>query len=275
MPPKPALLVQGRIAGYREIAAISLVAPAPAAVQGHTVRFVDRDGLTYGRRYTYVVLAEDSQGRVSFPSNRVPITYLVPPEAPAAPTADAGDGQVRVRWQPPARLRDGGEAGSLAYEVLRGTRAEGAPDAVFPVPAGQTEYLDRQVENERTYFYAVRAIRQEAGTTARGEASPRVAATPGRTAAPAAPANLVAALSAGTVRLSWSPSRDANVAAYIVYRAAAGGERARVGSVRAPGTTFTDRDLAAGSYRYVVTAQDASARANESAPSNEVTVTVP
>ena len=51
--------------------------------------------------------------------------------------------------------------------------------------------------------------------------------------------------------------------------------RARVGSIRSPGTTFTDRELAPGTYRYRVTAQDATARANESVPSNEVSVTVP
>jgi len=45
--------------------------------------------------------------------------------------------------------------------------------------------------------------------------------------------------------------------------------------VRAPGTTFTDRDVSPGTYRYAVTAQDTSVRANESARSNEVTVTVP
>jgi len=48
MPPKPALLVEGKIAGYREIAVIDLAAPAPAVVQGSVVRFVDRDGLRVG-----------------------------------------------------------------------------------------------------------------------------------------------------------------------------------------------------------------------------------
>jgi len=275
MPPKPALLAQGRIAGYREIAVISLMSPAPAVVQGHTVRFVDRDGLRDGRRYTYVAISEDGTGRISAPSNRFPITLIAAPEAPPTPTADAGDGEVRLRWRPPARLRDGGTPGPLAYEVLRAGTADTSPEAVFAVPAGRTEYVDRNLANERTYHYSVRAIRQEAGTTARGEASPRVAATPGRITPPPPPTALVATPSANTVRLSWTASADPNVAAYVVYRAGATGEITRVGSVRAPGTTFTDRDLAPGTYRYAVTAQDASARANESGPSNEASVTLP
>ena len=275
VPPKPALLVNGRVAGYQEITVIPLGTPVPGVVRGHVVQFVDREGLRFGRRYTYVVVTEDGRERVSPPSNRFSVTFIAPPEAPPAPTAEAGDGEVRVRWQPPPRLLDGSPTGPLAYEVIRTSDAAGSPQAVFPVPVGPTEFVDKSVQNERTYSYAVRGIRQEAGTTARGPASPSVAATPGRSTPPAPPTNLVATPSANTVRLSWLPSSDPNVAAYVVYRAGPTGEIARVGSVRAPATTFTDRDLAPGTYRYAVTVQDATARANESGPSNEVSVTLP
>jgi len=203
------------------------------------------------------------------------VTFIAPPEAPLAPAAQAGDRDVRLRWRPPSRLLDGSATGPLAYEVSRASTADGPPQAIFPVPVGRTDFVDTSVESERTYFYAVRAIRQDAGTTARGPASPSVAATPGRSTPPAPPTNLVATPSANTVRLSWAPSPDSNVAGYVVYRAGATGEIMRVGSVRVPATTFTDRDLGPGTYRYGVTAQDATARANESGPSNEVSVTLP
>jgi hypothetical protein len=48
-----------------------------------------------------------------------------------------------------------------------------------------------------------------------------------------------------------------------------------VGSVRVPATTFVDQDVPAGEYRYTVTAQDTSARANESRATNEARVSVP
>jgi hypothetical protein len=60
-----------------------------------------------------------------------------------------------------------------------------------------------------------------------------------------------------------------------VYRGRDGGQLERVGSTAAPGTTFVDRDVPAGRWRYAVSAQDTSSRANESARSIEVTVTVP
>jgi len=274
VPPKPALLARGKIAGYRELAVIRLATPAPAVVQGQTVRFVDREGLRFGRRYTYVVLAEDSRGRVSAPSTRASVTFLAPPEAPAAPQADAGDREVRLRWQPPPRLLDGTTPGPLAYEVSRSATAEGPPEAVFPLPAGQTQYRDPGVENDRTYYYAVRAIREDAGTSARGEFSTRVAATPGRRTPPAPPTRLVATQAGSTARLSWAASPDPSVASYVVYRADGTGALARIGSTRVPTTTFTDRGVRPGTYRYAVTAQDATARANESTRSNVVTITV-
>ena len=274
VPPKPALLTLGKIAGYREVAVIPL-AGSPSSGQAQTVRYVDRDDLRFGRRYTYVVIVEDARGRVSPPSTRASVRFVAPPEAPPAPTVDAGDGQVRVRWRPPDRLADGTAPGPLAYEVARAATPDGPPEASFPVAVGTTEFLDKGLENDRTYYYSVRAIREDDGTVARGGASPRVAATPTRATAPAPPANLVATPTGNAVRLSWAPSPDANVATYVVYRAAARGELVRIGSVRAPAVTFTDRNVPRGTYRYAVTGQDASTRAAESARSNEVTVTVP
>ena len=77
------------------------------------------------------------------------------------------------------------------------------------------------------------------------------------------------------MRLSWAPSPERDVAGYVVYRATEAGALARVGSTTVPTTVFVDRDVPPGPYRYAVTARDAGARANESARSNEVTVSVP
>ena len=77
------------------------------------------------------------------------------------------------------------------------------------------------------------------------------------------------------MRLAWVASPDPDVARSIVYRGREGAALERVGSTAAPGTTFTDRNVPSGRWRYAVSAQDTSSRANESRPSPEVTVTVP
>ena len=274
--PKAAMQVDGRIAGYTEITAVSLDAPAPAFVAGHRVTVTDGRDLTYGRRYTYVVVTADSRGRTSPPSRRASTTYIAAPEPPTSLAARPGEREARLSWQPPARLVDGSPAtGPLTYEVLRAPTADAPLLPVATAALGEQALTDRPLENERTYHYAVRAVRTEGGTPAYSAPSARVAVTPRKTTAPSPPANLVAIPSASTVRLSWSPSPEPDVAGYLVYRAAARGDFVRVGSTRTPTTTFVDRDVPPGTYRYAVTAQDSASLPNQSNHSDEVTVTVP
>ena len=275
--PRSALLVDNRIAGYTEVGAIRLAEPPSSLVgEGGRIVFPDRRNLAVGRRYTYVVVTTDAQGRTSPPSPRLTLTYLASPEAPAGLQAEPGERQVRLSWQPPVRLSDGNAVGTpLVYEILRAAAPEAPLAPVARTEPGATSAVDRGLENDHVYHYAVRAIRQEGAASAEGEATPRIAATPVDLTPPAPAADLVAVPSPGTVRRSWTPSPDPDVAGYIVYRGGVTGPLVRVGSVRVPGTTFTDRGLPAGAYRYAVTAQDTSVRANESRPSNEVHVAVP
>jgi hypothetical protein len=274
--PRVALLDGDRVVGYGEVAAIRPAAPAPAVAQGNRLVLTDGPGLAAGRRYTYVLVAGDAQGRWSAPSPRVSVTLIGAPLAPVALRGDPGEQEARLAWQPPTRLLDGGPVPpGLTYQVLRAA-AEDAPlePVTAPTLAG-TAHVDRGLENDRTYWYAVRAVRATAGTTAYGAASPRVAVTPRDMTPPAPPTELVAIPAEGAVRLAWRPSPDPDVAAYIVYRASAQGQLVRVGSTRAPGTTFLDRGVPPGPWRYAVTAQDGGARPNESRPSSEASVRVP
>jgi hypothetical protein len=274
--PRAAILDGERVRGYTPIATFRLQEPASEYLKDNRIVYLDRQELTYGRRYTYVVTTTDAEGRTGPLSPRVSITYIAPPEPPRELRADAREGSVRLSWQPPAALADGGAiTDPLTYEVLR------AADALAPLaPVGRTLpgvtlFEDRAVEYDHTYYYAVRAIRTAGTSTASGAAGPRVAATPTKTTPPAPVADLAAVPSRGEVRLSWRPSPAPDVAMYIVYRATGGAPPMRVGSARPPATTFVDRNVPRGTYRYTVTVQDTSVRANESAPSNEVTVTVP
>ena len=274
--PKAAMLVGDRIAGYAQIASLRGDQPSPAVARGRQLVFTDRQGLAHGRRYTYVVLVGDSQGRVAPPSTRVSVTHVPAAEPPADLVAVAGERQAQLTWQPPARLIDGSApTAPFAYEVLRAPSADAELALVTRAPLAETAFTDRDLDNERAYSYAVRAVQTVSGTTAYSAPSARVAVTPRDMTPPTAPTDLVAIPSAGTVRLTWRASPESDVAAYIVYRVAGRGAFERVGSTRPPIATFVDRDLAPGTYRYVVTAQDSASRPNESGRSNEVTVTVP
>lgn len=274
--PRSALLRDERIAGYTEVGSIRLAGTPSPLVQNDRVTFSDRRDLLIGRRYTYVVVTTDPQGRTSPPSSRLSLTFIAGPRPPDALTADAGERRVRLSWVAPTQFTDGSPVTApLAYEILRAPSADAPLTSVARTGPGATSATDAGLENDRRYSYAVRAIRQEGATLAEGEATARVVATPTDVTPPGPPGNLVAIPTEGTVRLAWTAAVDPDLAGYVVYRAAGAGPWIRVGSVRVPATTFSDREVPPGSYRYAVTAQDGSVRANESVRSNEAAVTVP
>jgi hypothetical protein len=273
--PRPAMLVNDRIVGYTEVATFKASDPStPAAPRGRFT-FTDRN-VTLGHRYTYVVTSTDLEGRTSAPSRRLTLAVIAAPEAPVEVQAIPGEHEVRLSWRPPARFTDGGPVDTpLIYEVLRAPSPDAPLAVVSRTEPGVTTAIDANLENDRAYYYAIRSVRQEGVAMAEGLTSARIMATPTDVTPPRPATALVAIPSERAVRLSWTPSQDPDVVGYVVYRAKADGPFERVGSVRAPATTFTDRDLASGAYRYAVTAQDSSVRANESVRSNEATVTVP
>src|SRR5262249_28395753 len=130
-PPRPAVLTFGglfgppkELTGFERVANIVL-AESPQAPQAETagpqVRYSDAQGLTFGQRYAYVVVAVDPQGRPSPPSNRVGVAMAAAPKVPIGLTADAGDREVRLGWTPPETLEDGSPAaGRPAYNGFRG-----------------------------------------------------------------------------------------------------------------------------------------------------------
>jgi predicted small lipoprotein YifL len=275
--PKSAMLSSGRVVGYDEIATIRPDSPAPASVEGSAVTWVDRRALAVGRRYVYVVTAEDTLGRSSGPSERLVVPYLAAPKAPRALGAAPGDRRISLTWQPPAELTDGSPApGDLRYLVLRGAGAEGALAPITPRPVEGTSFTDEGVDNDTDYRYAVRAVRVEPAVSATGEASPSVVVAAADTTPPAAPANLLAVPTAGTVRLAWNPSGSPDVAVYAIYRAGQTGDFVRIATTMAIATVYVDRDVRPGTtYRYAVTALDRARRPNESPRSNEISVRVP
>jgi hypothetical protein len=274
--PKPAMRSGDEVVGYSEIARIRMDAGPPPGVeiQGGSVRFTDEKGLSLGKRYIYVVTAEDSIGRVSPPSERLDVTLLVAPAAPSGLTIVPGDKQVRLRWEAPTVLIDGGRlSGEMRYLILRAV-GDGPLTAITPEPVSGTSYTDAGLENDVTYRYAVQAVRVEAAGAARGPASAAVASTPVDTTPPSAPTNLVVIPGGGAMRLAWNPSPEEDVVLYAIYRAVGDGELIRIGATQTPTTVFVDRDVSAGTrYRYAVTAIDRARNPNESPRSNIVTVT--
>jgi fibronectin type 3 domain-containing protein len=284
-PPRPAVLAFGglfggppALPGFERVADIVLaeVAPdGPTAVQGGQVAHTDRGGLERGRRYTYVVVAVDEQGRPSAPSNRVVVTVRAAPRTPPGVTAQPGDGEVRLAWEAPARLEDDSPPGeAVVYNVYRGT-APGVRPArpVNPEPLAEPRFVDVGLQNDATYYYSVEALLGGGGPASRPTEA--VAATPADATPPAAPRGLVAVVAGASVRLAWEGGGEPDLAGYHVYRStAAGRDYRRLTEAPQAATTFTDDRVPPGqTYYYVVTAVDRARRPNESVPSAEASAT--
>ena len=276
--PKPAMLSWGKIVGYDEITAIQLAAPAPARVTGGKVTWTDSRGLVFGHRYVYVLTAVDSIGRQSIPSERLVVIFHPAPRPPENLRAAPGDREVRLTWSPPAELVDGSpRPRPVAYRLLRAGNPGAPLQPISLLPLTTAEFTDRGLDNERTYVYAVQAVRSELAESVRSEPSATVEATPVDLTPPSAPGNLVAVPSETAVRLAWDPSPEEDVLGYLVYRATSpSAEYVRLTPAAISGTLYIDRTVERGkTYRYAVTAVDRARAANESTRSTPTTVIVP
>lgn len=213
--------------------------------------------------YSYTVLAVDTAGNESSPSEPITVSTPMVPDltAPSVPTdlavTEVTPSAVSLTWT--AATDDRGVAD---YLVSR----DGVPLATVT----GTSYTDPSVTEGQTYGYQVQA-RDEAGN-ASAASDPVMVSTPiaPDLTPPTAPAALVASTTQTSVTLSWTPSTDERgVAAYEVIR-----DGLAVGSGLTPSPTpsFTDTGLTpTTTYHYTVVALDAAG--NRSAPSAPVTAT--
>jgi fibronectin type 3 domain-containing protein len=205
--------------------------------------------------FFYAVTAVDAAGNVGAASNQA--TAVVPDTiSPATPTGlvVAGSvGQATLTW-----TASSDDVGVDHYNVYRSTVAGFlASPANFVGEAAGTSFAD--VTTPGIYFYRVDA-EDAAGnlSPASDEVSGSVDAD---TTAPTRPTGLSASVTGSSTELSWAAaSDDVGVHHYNVHRGSSARfvptPENRIGEPTGP--AFEDPDLAAGTYYYVVTAEDAA-----------------
>ncbi|MEW6328350.1 MAG: hypothetical protein AB1487_12300 [Thermodesulfobacteriota bacterium] len=238
------------------------------------VQFVDTD-LAYGHKYVYTVQAVDDDGRIGEEARPVIIYWDVPPESPAALSAQAGDAQVVLSWKAPERLSDGSAVGEpLSYYIYR-RKGDGPYERL--VMAGllfNTAFTDTSLANDASYTYRVRAVRSVKTSLIEGPESNEVTAFPKDMTPPASPIGLSAMVSPEGIVLRWVDNTEADLAGYRVYRRTKEEDRWQCLSRELEKSgRYTDKEVRKGEvYYYAVTAVDSSPRQNESTMSFEVRV---
>lgn len=268
--------------GYTPVATVRGERPDNARVEGNLYAYRDDDdgrGLAYGQRYEYRLVARDVRGYQSPPSNAVRVDLRIAPSPPGDLRAREGEGRVDLAWSAPTTRVDGEPLGPVrGYNIYRGEEAGTFPGApVNPQPVTQPRYTDAGLANDKTYFYVVRVVDNEAPPWQESGNSNMAAATPRDVTPPFPPRGLQAAATRGEVALIWDPNDERDLAGYHVYRSEVRRTAYRRLTDRPiQDTTFSDRTVArATTYYYVITAVDNAATPNESLYSDEIAVRAP
>ena len=207
-------------------------------------------GLVNGQEYVFTVVAVDSSGNESDPSDALAAVPrdAVAPAAPTGLTATPGDTEVVLGWDASP------EADLAGYRVLR--------DGVEVRFETGTSWTDTDVVNGTAYTYLLVAVDTSGNDS---DPSEPVEATPRDEVAPAPPTGLTATPGDTEVALGWDASPEADLAGHRVLR---DGVEVRFET----GTSWTDTDVVNGTtYTYVLVAVDTSD--NDSDPSEPVEAT--
>lgn len=264
---------------------------------------------------SYVIRTSASPKKDSGESNRVDLAIYPAPVPVTDLHADATESAIHLAWAAPQTTLAGDAPRIADYHVYRATaqtpataaataslntpNANGAINESASAAAGESaapssgtpplsaplvgigtsaslEYLDTDVQKDKTYVYAVRSETQIPGKLLESSDSNLAVITLRDVFPPSVPTGLIATPvpaeegSAAHVDLSWAINPETDLAGYNVYRSEqAGGSGTRLNSQLLPTPAFSDMNALPGqSYYYRVTAVDRTG--NESAASAAV-----
>lgn len=221
-----------------------------------------------------------SRGRSSAPAPVRSLTVQPPPPAPTGLSATSSAGGARLAWAPPDPLplwsgtpptpapspapgpspepvllpapqpRSGG------FNVYRRTKSTPYGPALTAAPVEAHLYLDTSAEAGASYCYVVRTA-VASDPLVESEASEEACLDVKDVTPPEAPTGLAALAAEDGIEVSWSPSAEADIALYRVYRSEEGGVPQAVAEVEAPATSWKDKAALPGTrYKYHLTAVD-------------------
>lgn len=234
--------------------------PPNAVINQNEVVYTDK-GVKQGTIYHYIVTSYNLRGRESLRSQVVTVVFDEPPPPPTEVQASADARGIVLRWEQPARL-----SGIRSYRIYRGTTSDVAEmKSVGHTRWAETYFVDRDVEEGKTYFYTVRSIKINRGIFF--ESSPSAVVTETRSKVDLEPPEQVNTASTKEgIRVYWNPagSRDAETR-YNVYRSDSGRIFNRINEEPLRNAWFMDKGVVRGKkYTYGVTAFAEGKPGNES-----------
>jgi hypothetical protein len=185
-----------------------------------------------------------------------------PPASPAASPSPSPSPSPVPTPPPPPRVRLYRRAGESG----------GEPALLVPEALAGTSFEDAAAAQGQEWCYVARLV-TASDPLVESANSPEACLEVKDVFPPAVPTGLSALLQDTEVEVSWSPSSDADLKAYRLYRASGGGAPQRVAEVEVGKTSVRDTPAAGAVHVYTLTAVDQLG--NESAPSAPAEVRSP
>lgn len=238
---------------------------------GETFRFDDSQ-VKPRYHYTYKVVSRSGFKIESRDSNLVSFQWHPAAGAPVGLKLQPADSRIAISWQPVTVTASNAPlAAPLRYQVYRSR--DGKIFAPLGEPVDGLRFVDEGLENDKKYYYRVKAVRTLDGHEMPGVASQVIAGMARDMTPPPPPSGFTLVTLENQVKILWESVAAEDVAGYRIYRRLPGeSEYAMVGEVEGGAFSFTDtnppRDV--GSWSYVVTSYDRAQPANESVFSEEI-----
>jgi hypothetical protein len=173
-------------------------------LQPDSDKFTDCE-LEPGTTYIYRIAGLNEKGKPGKPTASIKLVNLPPPPAPVNIQASPGDRFIDLEWNMPEGTQD-----KIAFQVYRADNPENfSLKPVNPEPIIKQNWTDGGLENDKTYFYQVRAV-------ATAESLPTMEGPPGKTLqvvpkdkiAPIPPRALSAMPVKDGILLRWLPNKE-------------------------------------------------------------------
>jgi hypothetical protein len=235
--------------------------PAAPAIANGIARYEIPSAEWIGKDVAITARVMGANGKESGWSAPLTVSVVPPPDVPHDIAAASTAVGVRLAWQ-----AKGGH-----FHILR----LAGKDAGYSLAAADVtshEWVDSTVEFGKPYSYLVQTfVPLSGGKEAQSDLPEAKSITP-EAPPPGVPVGLRAVPAETSIELSWDTPEGLTPSGYRVYRAAAGGEFAKIAEL---GTvpTYSDTAVEAGKvYRYTVSAIDASGREGPRSPAVEASL---
>jgi hypothetical protein len=260
---------------FSQIFDYNYMGPKNKAPEGALFVYLDT-ALDFKNLYTYKLQTYNETGDAGLSTGSVDVYWDAPPLNPDKVIAEKIGRLTTVRWDAPLTNEDGTPAEEIyGYNLYRSEKRGEEPSVplnneVFK----KTVAEDIPPENEKVYYYSVRAVRKVKDTLVESVSSSAVAVSYMDTSPPGIPTGLAAIPVEDGVLLKWIPKAEKDFSGFNIYRKT-GKEKAfvKINTSLVKAASWIDVDVKVKHrYVYAVTSVDSSVAANESDFSEPVKV---